>query len=134
MRLFTTQEANDALPLVRPLVERVVRRRRELQSVERRLKVVRASVSGNGGSLDPARVTDLSEQAARLTAELARLVDEIHAIGVQVKDLDVGLIDFPAAHPRSGETVCLCWRLGEEEIAHWHGVDEGFAGRKPLPF
>ena len=72
MRLFTPQEANDALPLVRPLVERVVRRRRELQSVERRLEVVRASVSGNGGSLDPARVTDLNEQAARLAAELAR--------------------------------------------------------------
>jgi hypothetical protein len=134
MRLFTTQEANDALPLVRPVVERLVRRRRELQSVERRLEVVRASVSGNGGSLDPQRVTDLNEDAARLTGELAGLVEEIHALGIQVKDLDLGLIDFPAAHPRSGETVCLCWQLGEEEVAHWHGQDEGFAGRKPLPF
>ena len=48
-----------------------------------------------------------------------------------VKDLDTGLVDFPALH--EGEEVLLCWQLGEDEVAHWHGVDEGFAGRKPLP-
>jgi hypothetical protein len=134
MRLFTASEANEKIPVVQPLVERLVRRRRELRSVERRLEVVRASVSGNGGSLDPARVKDLNEQAARLTADLTGLVEQIGALGAEVKDLDVGLIDFPSAHPRSGETVWLCWRLGEEEITHWHGLNEGFAGRKPLPF
>jgi hypothetical protein len=134
VRLFTLEEANETLPLVRARVERLVRRRRELNHVGRRLEVVRASVSGNGGSLDPARVTQLEEQAARLAAELSSLVKEIHTLGVQVKDLDVGLIDFPAAHPTSGETVLLCWQLGENEVAHWHGAEEGFAGRKPLPF
>jgi hypothetical protein len=52
---------------------------------------------------------------------------------VQVKDLDEGLIDFPAKHP-GGDTVLLCWRLGETDVAYWHGLEEGFAGRKPLPF
>jgi hypothetical protein len=58
-------------------------------------------------------------------------VDEIGTHGAQVKDLDSGLIDFPAL--RRGETVLLCWQLGEDEIAWWHSVDDGFAGRRPLP-
>jgi hypothetical protein len=63
---------------------------------------------------------------------MARLVDEIASHGAQVKDLDTGLIDFPAL--RHGETVLLCWQLGEDEIAWWHSVEDGFAGRRPLPF
>jgi hypothetical protein len=55
-------------------------------------------------------------------------------VGVQVKDLDRGLIDFPARHPARDETVLLCWQLGEEAVEYWHGLEEGFAGRKPLPF
>ncbi len=65
---------------------------------------------------------------------LTGLVDEIHELGVQVKDLDRGLIDFPARHPEKGDIVLLCWELGEPEVAHWHDLEEGFAGRKPLPF
>jgi hypothetical protein len=62
---------------------------------------------------------------------MARLVDEITSHGAQVKDLDSGLVDFPALH--RGETVLLCWQVGEDEIAWWHRVDDGFAGRRPLP-
>ena len=62
---------------------------------------------------------------------LAKLVDEIAGHGAEVKDLDSGLIDFPAL--RKGETVLLCWQLGEDEIAFWHRIDDGFAGRRPLP-
>jgi hypothetical protein len=58
-------------------------------------------------------------------------VDEITSHGAQVKDLDSGLIDFPTLH--HGETVLLCWQLGEDEIAWWHRVEDGFAGRRPLP-
>ena len=67
-----------------------------------------------------------------MARRLARLVDEINGHGAEVKDLDSGLIDFPAL--RHGETVLLCWRLGEAEIAWWHRVEDGFAGRRPLPF
>ena len=67
----------------------------------------------------------------REAGELARVIDEIVEYGVEVKDLDEGLIDFPAL--RRGETVLLCWKLGEDEILYWHGIEDGFAGRQPLP-
>ena len=63
---------------------------------------------------------------------LAKLVDEINAAGAEVKDVDTGLIDFPAL--LNGETVLLCWQLGEDEIRFWHRAGDGFAGRRPLPF
>jgi hypothetical protein len=91
-------------------------------------------VAGNGGGLDLERVRELQEQAAEVGAKIALLVGELEAAGVQVKDLDQGLIDFPAHHPESHETVLLCWHLGEDSVQYWHGVEEGFAGRKPLPF
>jgi hypothetical protein len=134
MRLFTPDEANVALPEVRPLVERMVEERRALVALGEELEAVQALIGGNGGSLDPSSVGELQEAVARGAASLAGVVDEIHELGVQVKDLDRGLVDFPARHPESGDTVLLCWELGEAGVAHWHGLDEGFAGRKPLPF
>ena len=134
MRLFTPQEANEALGSLRGRVELLVERRRELSHLGARLNAVRAKVAGNGGSLDPGRVRELQEQVAEAAAEVAGLVDEIHELGVQIKDLDRGLVDFPARHPETGDTVLLCWELGEDSVAHWHGLEDGFAGRKPLPF
>jgi hypothetical protein len=134
MVLFTPQEANEALELVRPRVERLVQRRRELARAGRHLESVRAKVAGNGGSLHPKQVSELQERAARAAAEVADLVEAITSLGVQVKDLDRGLVDFPARHPETGETVLLCWELGEGSVAYWHGLEDGFAGRKPLPF
>jgi hypothetical protein len=134
MRLFTPEEANDALALVRPCVERLVARRRKLLGLNGKLGGLRSTIAGNGGSLDPRRVSKLQESAAAVASELAALVEEIDELGVQLKDLDTGLVDFPAEHPETGETVLLCWQLGESEVAHWHGLEEGFAGRKALPF
>lgn len=134
MRLFTPEEANAALVQLRPRVERLVARRRDLLRVGGEVEGVRSKVAGNGGSLDPMRVGELQEEAAAVAAELASLVEEIDELGVQVKDLDHGLVDFPASHPGTGEAVLLCWQLGEDEVSHWHGLEDGFAGRKPLPF
>src|SRR5581483_7805155 len=64
-------------------------------------------------------------------AALADVIDELAERGVQVKDVDEGLVDFPAL--RRGETVLLCWRLGEDEVSYWHTLEAGFAGRRPLP-
>jgi hypothetical protein len=133
MRLFTEEEANDALESVRPLVERLVEARRRFVHVAGRLEEVEGRVSGNGGGLDPGRVRELQERAAEAAADLAGIVAALEEVGVQVKDLDEGLIDFPAKHP-GGDTVLLCWRLGETDVAYWHGLEVGFAGRKPLPF
>jgi hypothetical protein len=134
MRIFTQDEANDALEVVRPLAERLVAARKRFVHVAGRLEQVEGRVAGNGGGLDAERVRELQEQAAEIGAEIAVLVGELEAAGVQVKDLDQGLIDFPAHHPESQETVLLCWHLGEDSVQYWHGVEEGFAGRKPLPF
>lgn len=134
MRLFTQEEANAALPEVRALVERLVDERHALVALGEELEAMQTLIGGNGGSLDPSRVGELQEAVARAAASVAGLVDQIHELGVQVKDLDRGLVDFPARHPRSGDTVLLCWELGEPEVAYWHDLETGFAGRKPLPF
>jgi hypothetical protein len=134
MQFFTPDEANGALDVVRPLVERLVDARRSYVELGTELEEVQTHVAGNGGSLDPGRVGELQEAVARAAAELAAIVGEINDLGVQVKDLDRGLVDFPARHPVDGATVLLCWELGEPDVAFWHGLEDGFAGRKPLPF
>jgi len=134
MRLFTPEEANEELPGLRPRVERLVERRRELLRLGAQVDGVRSKIGGNGGRLDPGAVEKLRRRSAETAAELAALVEELGELGVQVKDLDTGLVDFPAQHPGTGEAVLLCWQLGEAEVGHWHGLEEGFAGRKALPF
>jgi hypothetical protein len=134
MRFFTEKEANAALAVVRPIVERLMAARKRFLFEAARLEEVQGSVSGNGGGLDPERVRELQERAAESAAAVAAVVSELEALGVQVKDLDQGLIDFPARHPSLEEPVLLCWHLGEDEVGFWHGLEEGFAGRKPLPF
>ena len=91
-------------------------------------------MSGNGGGLDPARAQEVQSAVEDVANEIGLLVADLEEAGVQVKDLDRGLVDFPAQHPESGEVVLLCWHLGEDRVGHWHGLEEGFAGRKPLPF
>ena len=134
MQFFTEEEANEALAVVRPTVERLVASRRRFVQAAGRLEDVQGHVAGNGGGLDPERVRELQDEVSEAGAAVATVVGELEALGVQVKDLDEGLVDFPARHPDQGDTVLLCWRLGEAKVAHWHGLEEGFAGRKPLPF
>jgi hypothetical protein len=134
MRLFTVEEANETLSAVRPIVERLVEARARFVQRGEQLDDLRSKVTGNGGGLDPAEAQAAQEQADEVAAELESLIGELESAGVQVKDLDRGLVDFPAQHPGSGDVVLLCWELGEERVGYWHGLDEGFAGRKPLPF
>ena len=131
MRHFTPDEANVALEEVRPLVERLVEGRREHVAALERQEELERKVRGNGGGIPPAELASATAEVDALARRLARLVDEISGHGAQVKDLDSGLVDFPALH--RGETILLCWRLGEDEIGWWHRVEDGFAGRRPLP-
>jgi hypothetical protein len=134
MRFFSEQEANDALGVVAPLVERLVAARGRFVADGQRLSRLEGKVTGNGGRLDPARVQEAQSAVEEVAKEIGVLVAELESAGVQVKDLDRGLVDFPARHPESGDLVLLCWHLGEARVAFWHGLGEGFAGRKPLPF
>ena len=131
MRHFTPEEANAALAEVRPLVERLVARRRDHLAALARQEELEGKIRGNGGGIPPAELAAATADVDEVARSLARIVDEIGEHGAQVKDLDEGLIDFPAL--RGGETVLLCWRLGEDEIGYWHRVEDGFAGRRPLP-
>ena len=131
MRHFTPEEANAALEQVRPLVEQLVATRREHALALERQEQLERKIRGNGGGIPPAELAAATAEVDGIARRLARLVDEITSHGAQVKDLDSGLIDFPALH--KGETVLLCWQLGEEEVAWWHREDDGFAGRRPLP-
>ena len=132
MRHFTPEEANAALAHVRPLVERMVAQRREHLGALERQEELEGRIRGNGGGIPPATLAETAAEVDRLARELAQTVDAIGEHGAEVKDLDEGLIDFPAL--RRGETVLLCWQLGEDEIAWWHRIEDGFAGRQPLPF
>ena len=132
MRHFTPEEANAELEHVRPLVEQLVATRLEHTAALERQEELEGKIRGNGGGIPPAELAQATAEVDAFARRLARLVDEITEHGAQVKDLDSGLVDFPAL--RYGETVLLCWQLGEDEIAWWHRIEDGFAGRRPLPF
>ncbi|MEO8289427.1 MAG: DUF2203 domain-containing protein [Gaiellaceae bacterium] len=134
MRLFTGDEANEALATVRPVVERLVAARERFLARSAHLTEVRSKVAGNGGGLDPEQVQAAQDDVDKVAGTIGSLLAELEGVGLQVKDLDRGLVDFPARHPESGDAVLLCWQLGEDQVAYWHGLEEGFAGRKPLPF
>ena len=129
-RHFTPEEANALLEQVRPVAESLVAHRRAFTVAAARRARLTQRISGNGGDFDPREPSELDEQLQREAEAVAQAVDELQGLGVLVKDLDRGLVDFPAL--RDGEEVLLCWQVGEGEVAFWHGLEEGFAGRKPL--
>ena len=130
-RRFTPEEANEALEAVRPLVEQMVGHRRALAEAQERQAAIAQRIAGNGGGMQPSELAEARAGAERAARAVMRCVEKIHAIGAQVKDLDRGLVDFPAQ--RGDREVLLCWLLGEDEVGYWHGLDEGFAGRRSLP-
>ncbi|HZQ89852.1 MAG TPA: DUF2203 domain-containing protein [Gaiellaceae bacterium] len=130
MRHFSPEEANVELEQVRPLVEQLVEHRRAHVAALEQQEVLEGRIRGNGGGIPPAVLADATAAVEREARSLARTIDAIAEHGAQVKDLDEGLIDFPALH--RGETVLLCWKLGEDAIRYWHRVEDGFAGRRPV--
>jgi hypothetical protein len=129
-RHFTREQANALLAQVRPLAEQLVEHRASLASARSERKQLAQQIAGNGGGVDPTGMATLDERIAHEHAGVARCVNAIHELGGVVKDADTGLVDFPAQV--EGIEAFLCWRLGEDEIHYWHGIDEGFPGRKPL--
>jgi hypothetical protein len=127
---FTPDEANAALTELRPLVEELVAEKRALDEAQERADEVSSRISGNGGDLPPAQLAEVHDLVSRRATALARTLEQIQPLGVVVKDLDSGLVDFPSV--RDGEDVLLCWQLGEDEVAFWHRYEDGYAGRRPI--
>ncbi|HLK10480.1 MAG TPA: DUF2203 domain-containing protein [Candidatus Binatia bacterium] len=127
-KLFTVEAANGLLPRLGYLVER-------LQDGARRLHAELRDLAHTEG-IDPDALStpELLRRrpgARRLVEELDAIVHEIEEEGAELKDIQLGLVDFPAE--RDGQAILLCWQLGEPEVAFWHGPTDGFAGRRPLP-
>ena len=131
MKHFSPKEANAELEQVRPLVEQMVEHRRAHVAALAEQEALEARIRGNGGGIPPATLADAAAAVEREARSIAHAVDAIGEHGAEVKDVDEGLIDFPALH--HGETVLLCWKLGEDEIRYWHRIEDGFAGRQELP-
>ena len=128
--MFTLEEANAALTELRPIVERMVQHRRNLTAAQVRQTELVTRIAGNGGDMVPSDLHDLAETIQREADAISDCAEQINQAGAQVKSLEEGLLDFPAK--RGEEDVLLCWKLGVDEIRFWHGIDEGFAARKPL--
>ena len=131
MKTFTLDEAQSLLPLLESLLKRAIEAKRASEAVEAELAKLAQRIYVSGGMR--VNVEGVSKQRAEVDDQLQRVretIAEIDAIGVQVKDLDTGLLDFPCR--LEDEVVLLCWRLGESAIEHWHTMEAGFKGRQPL--
>jgi len=130
-RTFTLDEAQSLLPILESLLRTSIDGKKLIETVDGEFQELAHRIFLNGGTL--VNVVHMARRKAERERAIQRTKDamaEIDATGVQVKDLDIGLLDFPCEV--EGRTVLLCWKLGEKGITHWHGVSEGFAGRKPI--
>ncbi len=130
-KIFTLQEAERMVPTVKEWLQRAIESKSEVETVERKLQGISERINLLGGSeINPAAVLELKRARDEALRTLRNVVGKIEASGCLVKDLDSGLIDFPAL--LGNEEVYLCWKLGEDSIRYWHRVEEGFAARKPV--
>jgi hypothetical protein len=130
MKLFSPERANALIPKIAPLMEELLGRRRELaikllesDPALHHTPPSRPRIASARSALPPPRFGELKH-------EIGRLIYRIESLGCLVKDIDLGLVDFPAM--LEDEPIYLCWKLGEPKVTHWHGVEEGFSARKPL--
>jgi hypothetical protein len=130
-RSFTLEEAQSLLPVLESLLRTAIDGKKLIEAVDAELQDLAHRVFLSGGLL--VNIVLVARRKAEREKTIQRVKDtlaEIDATGVQVKDLDIGLLDFPCQV--EGRTVLLCWKLGEKGITHWHDPSEGFAGRKPI--
>lgn len=127
-RLFSLEEAERTLPLVRRIVADLVREYPDWRAGVTRYETLALGVTADSGETDEMRaaLADVTERAQRIDGFLR----ELETIGCVFKGFDAGLVDFPSL--RDDEPILLCWRLGEARITHWHAPDAGFAGRQPV--
>jgi hypothetical protein len=130
-KTFTLSEAQTLLPVVEALLRRAQASAARNDELEREMQHLSQNIFFAGGMhVDVSAAAKRRAEREKAAQETKDSLAEIDSIGVQVKDLEQGLLDFPFL--MDGKPVLLCWKLGEPAIGHWHTVEEGFAGRKPL--
>jgi hypothetical protein len=130
-KYFDRREAEELLHTIAPWLEEARDEKQKIETFKVELTQVTSRIMVLGGIFPP--LADLLRKKSehdKAAQHLVEIINRIQETGVVVKDLDVGLVDFPSL--LEGEEIYLCWKLGEDHIAFWHGIDEGFAGRKPL--
>ena len=133
VRLFTVSEADQLLDQIVPLVKKLQTLQQAITRAHQQLDDAQAKLShGNGYPIQEIRrqVGTLTERQVELAEEFTDALSELESTGCVLKDVNLGLIDFH--HLRDAEVVFLCWKLGEEQIRFWHGLADGYAGRRPL--
>ena len=130
-RTFTLDEAQMLLPVLESLLKQAIQGKKLIEEVDAEVQELAHRIFLNGGTL--VNVVHLAARKASREKAIQRVKDavaEIDATGVQVKDIDIGLLDFPCKV--EGDIILLCWKLGETKIGFWHETTSGFAGRKPI--
>jgi hypothetical protein len=131
MKTFTLDEAQSLLPVLESLLKRAIDGKRSAEEVDTSLTELARRIYISGGMrVDSAKVASLRSELEAHLQRVRESITEIDSIGVQVKDLDAGLLDFPCRVDE--QIVLLCWRMGEQAIEHWHPVDSGFRDRQPV--
>jgi hypothetical protein len=131
MKTFTLEEAQSLLPVMESLLKRAIEGKQSAVEVESGLTELARRIYLSGGmKVDTGKVAKLRAEMEAHVQRVRESVAEIDAVGVQVKDLDAGLLDFPCR--LDDQVVLLCWRMGETAIEHWHTVDSGFKDRQPV--
>ncbi len=126
-RLFSVAEANALLPELIPILESLRDDKARLVEARDALAKLTPAMRSNGYGM---AAVGLERRVGNLVGKVTRGIERVTSLGVHLKDLDQGLIDFPTR--REGRIVLLCWHLGEGELAFWHELDEGFSGRQPV--
>lgn len=130
-KLFSLREAERLRAEIEPILIEAIDTRRKLGEVDEQLDTLAERIQRSGGLLVPyEHAAKLRIEFNRLESSLHHAIEQIHSTGCLVKDVEIGLLDFPARI--DGEDVYLCWRLGEDRIRFYHRQNEGFAGRKPI--
>jgi len=130
-RTFNLDEAHSLLPVLESLLRSAISGKKLMEEVEAEMQALTHRIFLNGGThVDVVAVARRKAERAKAEQRAKDALSEIDSIGVQVKDIDIGLLDFPCVV--DGHVVLLCWKMGETSITHWHSTEEGFAGRKPI--
>jgi hypothetical protein len=130
-RTFTLDEAQTLLPVLESLLRTAIKAKQVIEEFEGEQQALNHRIFLNGGThVDVVPLAKRKAERMKAEQHAKDALAEIDSIGVQVKDLDIGLLDFPCTV--EGQIILLCWKLGEKTITHWHGTQEGFAGRKPI--
>ena len=130
-RTFTLAEAQVLLPVLESLLKKAIEGKNLIEQVDEEFQEVANRIFLSGGcEVDVAGLARRKAEKDKATQQVKDALAEIDATGVEVKDLDIGLLDFPCVV--EDQVILLCWKLGEKSIEHWHGIEEGFRGRKPI--